>query len=213
MTLQQDNNLSFNVLCETRSPKDMQQSVLAAQSQCPNCDGEMHWFAMRATYHREFSVRALLEAAGIECYLPTTQQLKQINGRKLRITIPLIASLIFVHCVKEKLQHFKARVPHLQYMTKREGAKNIPIIVPQKQMDDFIAVTRSYTEQTLFFKPGELNFKCGTRVRLHGGILDGLEGILMKVTGKRNRRVVIEVEDVIAVAIECTDAQFIEIIQ
>ncbi len=104
-------------------------------------------------------------------------------------------------------------MPHLQYMTRREGTKNLPIVVPPNQMKDFVTATRQNSEQLMFFKPGELDLKRGTRVRLHGGVFDGMEGSLMKVIGKRNRRVVIEVKDVIAVAIESTDAQYIEVMQ
>ena len=179
---------------------------------CPTDGSEMQWFAMRATYHRELGVKALLDAAGLECYVPTVVKLKQFNGRKTRVSVPLVSSLVFVHSDKPRLQQFKARVPHLQYMTKREGLKNLPIVVPPNQMKDFVTATRQNSEQLLFFKPGELDLKRGTRVRLHGGVFDGMEGSLMKVTGKRNRRVVIEVKDVIAVAIESTDAQYIEVL-
>ena len=176
-------------------------------------DINVQWFAMRATYHRELVAKSLLETAGIECYVPTVQKLKQANGRKVRVVAPLVSSLVFVHCFKEKLQQFKAKVPFLQFLTRRENGKNVPIVVPQNQMDNFIAVTGSDIIQALFFKPGELDVKRGTQVKLHGGTFDGLEGTLMKVTGKRNRRVVIEVKDVIAVAVECSDAQFVEVLK
>ena len=65
-------------------------------------DGPIQWFAMRATYHREMAVRTLLEQAGIECYLPTVQKLKMNHGHKVRVEAPLVSSLIFVHCDKDK---------------------------------------------------------------------------------------------------------------
>ena len=170
------------------------------------------WFAMRATYHREMAVRDLLDQANIECYLPTTQKLKVYNGRMIRVEAPLVSSLIFVRCDKEKLQHFKTKIPHLQYMTMQQGARNVPIVVPQKQMDEFVAITQQDNKRLMFFKPGELDVKQGIRVRLHGGTFDGVEGMLMKVAGKRNKRVVIEVSGVVAVALECKDVQFVEVL-
>ena len=167
---------------------------------------------MRATYHREMAVKSMLDNAGIECYLPTKQCLKVSGGRKVRVETPLVSSLIFVRAAKDCLQQFKARVPHLQYMTRRDGKKNVPIVVPERQMNDFISITLASSSQLLFFRPGELNVKRGTTVRLHGGTFDGLEGVFMKVSGKRNRRVVVEVDNVIAVALECSDAEFVEVI-
>lgn len=175
-------------------------------------DSPMRWFAMRATYHREMAVRSLLEQAGIECYLPTVHRLKMNHGRRVRVEAPLVSSLIFVHCDKDKLQRFKMKVPYLQYMTQHVGMRNEPIVVPQKQMDDFISVTKQDVNRLLFFKPGELEVKRGTPVRLHGGAFDGIQGLLMKVTGKRNKRVVIEVSGVVSVALDSDDVQFVEVL-
>jgi len=174
-------------------------------------DEQTQWFAMRATYHREMAVRMMLENAGIECYLPTTHQLKTLRGRKVRVEAPLVSSLIFVHAEKQRLQQFKARVPHLQYMTTRCSGKNVPIIVPQRQMDDFITITTKANRNLLFFQPGELNLQKGTPIRLHGGALDGVEGIFVKIDGRRNKRVVVEVEGVVSVVFESADL-FLEVL-
>ena len=173
---------------------------------------DAQWFAMRATYHREMAVRDLLDQANIECYLPTTQKLKVNHGRKVRVTTPLVSNLIFVHCDKDSLQRFKLKVPHLQYITKPADGKNIPIIVPQKQMDDFITVTKADSERLLFFKPGELDVKRGSRVKVYGGAFDGVEGVIAKVPGKRNKRFVLEVNGLISVALDCADVQFVEVL-
>lgn len=202
-----DKNLSFNILCETRSPQIM--SLLSADI---SNDNNEQWYAMRATYHREMLVRDALDLAGIECYLPTTQKLKNLHGRKIRVTTPLVSSLIFVKSSKERLQRFKVKVPYLQYMTRPVGDKNVPIVVPKKQMDDFIMVTKADSERLMFFKPGELDVKHGSLVRLHGGAFDGIEGVIVKVTGKRNKHFVLEVNGVISVALECTDVQFVEVL-
>ncbi len=103
-----DKNLSFNILCETRSPQIM--SLLSADI---SNDNNEQWYAMRATYHREMLVRDALDLAGIECYLPTTQKLKNLHGREIRGTTPLVSSLIFVKSSKERLQRFKVKVPYL----------------------------------------------------------------------------------------------------
>lgn len=187
-------------------------SVDVTSPATPKLGGQVQWFAMRATYHREMAVRTLLEQAGIECYLPIVQKLKMSHGRKVRVEAPLVSSLIFVHCDRDKLQRFKMKVPHLQYMTQHVGMRNEPIVVPQDQMDDFISVTKQNVDRLLFFKPGELDVKRGTPVRLHGGAFDGIQGSLMKVAGRRNKRVVIEVSGVVSVALDSNDVQFVEVL-
>ena len=48
----------------------------------------------------------------------------------------------------------------------------------------------------------ELDLRKGCRVRIHGGKLNGVTGVFMQVQGKRNRRVVVLLEGVMAVAAE-----------
>lgn len=176
-----------------------------------SCDSHMQWFAMRATYHRELAVRANLLEQDIRCYVPLKRVTKVANGRKTEVMVPLVSNLVFVYCEKDLLQKVKAKMPQLQYMTTREQGRNVPIIVPDKQMSDFMAVTEKGHDMT-FFEPGMINVKAGTRVRVHGGPFDGIEGAFIKISGKRNRRVVIELEGLIAVAIDCSNASSVEVI-
>ena len=98
-------------------------------------------------------------------------------------------------------------------MTQRSDGKNHPIVVRDEEMQRFMEVTRTYDEQLLFFKTEELDLAKGTKVRIHGGPFDGVEGTFMKVKGKRNRRVVIAIQNVIAVAMAYVEPDFIEVIK
>ena len=51
-----------------------------------------------------------------------------------------------------------------------------------------------------YFSPDEINVAKGTKVRIHGGQFNGLEGTFIKVKGARDRRVVVEVSGVIVLA-------------
>lgn len=54
--------------------------------------------------------------------------------------------------------------------------------------------------------------KKGTRVRVCGGEFEGQEGIFVKVKGARDRRVVISIQGVIAVAIAAIHPDLIEVL-
>ena len=95
-------------------------------------------------------------------------------------------------------------------MNRRAGEK---IIVPDEQMRVFIAVTGSYDDRLLYLKTDELNLSKGTRVRVTGGEFEGYEGIFLKVKGARDRRVVIAIEGVIAVAMASIPQELIEVVQ
>ena len=87
------------------------------------------------------------------------------------------------------------------------------IIIPDNEMRRFIAVAGTYSDQLLYFQPEEVNLSKGTKVRITGGDFEGQEGIFLKVKGARDRRVVIEIQGVIAVAMATIHPELIEVIK
>lgn len=80
-------------------------------------------------------------------------------------------------------------------------------------MQRFIAVAGTYHEQLLYFRPDELNLSKGTKVRVTGGDFEGQEGIFLKVKGARDRRLIIKIQGVIAVAMASIHPDLIEVIK
>ncbi len=171
---------------------------------------EKHWFAMRVTYSREVKMKETLEEKGIECFIPMHYQSKVVHGRKVKILKPVIHNLLFVHATQEKLQEVKKFYECLQYIINREHKK---IIVPDAQMEHFIAVAGTYDDQLIWINPEELNLTKGTRVRVTGGNFEGQEGVFVKVKGARDKRVVIAIQGVIAVAMATLHPSLIEVIK
>jgi transcription antitermination factor NusG len=100
---------------------------------------------------------------------------------------------------------------YFQYMIDiRNGQK---IIVPDDQMRQFIAVAGTYDEHLIFFSPDEVNLRKGTKVRITGGDFEGYEGVFVKVKGERDRRVVISLQGVIAMAMATISPDLIEVIE
>lgn len=160
---------------------------------------EIEWFAMRVTYHWELEVQRLLDKRGVESYIPMKYEKSAKTGRKR--LVPVIHNLIFVHTTASRIQELKspACIPQLQYMMdQRLGRK---ITVPDKQMRLFIAVTGIYDESLRFFGPSEINFTKAQKVRITGGIFEGCEGVFVKVKGSRSKKVVVEIQGVISVAL------------
>ena len=169
------------------------------------------WFAMRATYSRELEVKNKLDEKGIGSFIPMHYEIRMVGRHKKHQLVPVIHNLIFVHSTCSELQEVKSGISYLQYITdSRSGQK---IIVPDEQMKDFIAVAGTYDEHLLFFKPEEINLAKGTPVRIIGGKFVGHEGIFIKVKGARDRRVVICIQGLIAMAMATISPYLIEIIK
>lgn len=169
------------------------------------------WYAMRATYRREPDAMRLLEKEKLGCFVPMQYKISIKKGKKVRVLVPVIHNLIFVHAYPSELKRVKALVTYLQYITDtRSGQK---IIVPDNQMQRFIAVSGTYSDHLLYFQPDELNLSKGTKVRIISGEFEGQEGVFLKVKGARDRRVVVEIQGVIAVAMATIHPDLIEVIK
>lgn len=100
----------------------------------------------------------------------------------------------------------------LQYLVRRVDGVSRKIVVPDAQMEQFIRVSRTDDERLTYLKPEEINLSKGTRVRILGGAFDGVEGIFVKVKGKRNRRVVVLIDHVSAIAVSEISPDLIEVL-
>ena len=104
-------------------------------------------------------------------------------------------------------------MPYLQYIMRRKGAERLPTVVPPRQMETFIKAMGDADESSLYFSGEEINIAKGTRVRIHGGALDGCEAVFMKVKGARARRAVVAVQGVVAVALATVTPDMIEVLE
>lgn len=164
-------------------------------------DDEILWFAMGAPYRNELKVEEMLKSHSIEVYLPRTRKVAVKNGHKSVCECPAVGNLLFVHSSLNRINTVKPLIPRLQFKTFRRQDMNVRIVVPDEQMQDFIRVTSEDVE-CRYLSPDEVDIAKGTRVRVIGGKLDGVEGVFMKVKGRRNRRLVILVEGAVAIETE-----------
>lgn len=172
----------------------------------------LYWFAMSVPYNRALKVKAMLESERIECFIPMRYEVRTVKGRKTRLYVPAVSNLLFVHTTDSRLKIFKQTTTFLQYLMCRIDGVSRKIIVPDAQMEQFIRVSRSDDDGLVYLKPEEVNLKKGTRVRILGGAFDGVEGVFLKIKGKRSRRVVVLIDNVSAVAVSEVSPDLIEVL-
>lgn len=158
------------------------------------------WFVLRVVYHHEQAANDWLEELGIETYLAMHDAEKEMNGKKKRMREPLIPNLLFVHATKGEMG-FALAAPGNAYLsyyydhfrTNVDG-KNPPLIVPDKQMDNFIHLTSIDSDHILFVDRSQCHFKSGDHVVVTDGDFRGIEGRVARVS--RQQRVVIEIDGI-----------------
>lgn len=179
----------------------------------PLCEENKVWYAIRATYCRELEIKQFLDDKKIENFIPMHYEIIVKNRKKKRELVPIIHNLIFVKATYAAIWEVKKILSYLQFVTEKKEGKKIPIVVPDEQMRQFIAVSTTYDESLRYFKPEELNLAKGTKVRIHGGDFDGREGIYVKIKGARDRRLVICLQGVIAVVTAAIHPDLVEVIK
>ena len=140
-------------------------------------------------------VNDMTTSASIESSMERSQSIlssSALNWYALRITYGRELALQ-EYLNSEGIENF---IPMHRYIMDREYHR--PIIIPDSQMRNFMAVSANYDESLLYFEPSELNIRKGTRVRITGGLFEGVEGEFVRV--RNDRRVVVTIEGVMAVA-------------
>ena len=158
---------------------------------------ESRWWCIRVTYNRELKVKAELETLGIRYFLPMVYQESIIKGRKVKKLVPAIHNLIFIHCTRAEMIDYKERTAlPVRYIMNKETRR--PEIIPDRQMENFIAVAGNYDEQIVYLDYDTAILKRGERVRITGGIFSGVEGEFVRIAG--DRRVVVTIRGIAAIA-------------
>lgn len=177
-----------------------------------NETSSLHWYALRVTYSRELALKAYLDTEGIESFIPMRYEYIIKNERRVRKLVPAVHNLVFVRCSRSRIEAIKesqsTSLP-VRYIMDRE--RHCPLVIPDLQMRNFIAVSENYEQSLLYLEPSELNIRKGTRVRITGGIFAGVEGLFVRV--RNDRRVVVSIEGVMAVATTFVHPSFVEPIQ
>lgn len=177
---------------------------------------EIHWYPMRVTYSREMLAKEYLDMIGVENFIP--MQYVPIKGKhpRHRELKPAITSLIFIRSSQKnitELKMTKRELNSLRYiMTPVLDDKNNVIrkdilTVPDKQMDNFIKVASVNDDRVFYMENLDFAGKPGQRVKVVEGDFSGVEGTIKRV--KKNKCVVVQIENVAAVAIAFLPAAFL----
>jgi len=182
--------------------------VLTLQSPMNNEAQETEvWYPLRVTYHRELRVKDDLDARGIRNFVPMQYRREERGGRMVKRLVPSVHNLIFVRLTPTAMREYKMTTAMpVRYMMDRETRR--PIIVSDREMDNFIAVAGTYEEQLVYLDPDLTSLAKGDRVRIIGGIFAGAEGMFLRVKG--DRRVVVAIPGVVAVATTFVHPSMIE---
>ena len=155
------------------------------------------WYAIHTRHQHETVVQKQLEYERIDTYLPLVSEVRQWSDRKKRITVPLFSCFVFIRTIYSPQIH--------QSVIQKPGVLGFVGIgrqgspIPELRDRKYPAVVGE--QHSLI--PLSI-CKHGQRVRIRGGALDSIEGIVVSNTGRKfivffvdtiQRSVAVQLED------------------
>ena len=178
----------------------------------------VRWYPMRVTYNREVKVKERLDALEVETYIPMHYQIVVRGGNRKRLLVPAIHNLIFVHSSQAYITNLKMTDPTMEplryIMHRSHEDKDAPatiVTVPDAQMENFIKATKVEDDSLVYLNYEDYLSKPGKRVMIIDGPFTGVEGVIKRI--KKNRQVVVAIDDIAAVMITAVPRSFLKEIE
>ena len=164
------------------------------------------WFCLGCTSpQRELKVRDDVRRYGLEAFVPLQYEVKRQRRQEQRALVPAISGLMFAKGTLDEIKEYISHSHFTVYIKKSTFSnKEDYLTVPTKAMENFIAVTVNHEANISYFKPEEIKLQTGDKIRVKGGIYDGKEGVIMRIKGKRNKHLVVQIPGLLVAAVEMT---------
>ena len=166
-------------------------------------NAEERWYAVQTRSRHEKVVAAQLHGHGIHTYLPLVPEVHRWSDRRKVVEVPLFPGYAFIRSVNSA--ETAAKVVRTDGVVSIVGARPCGTPIPEEEIE---AIQRLLTNEISYVNHPFL--KIGQRVRVRGGALDGVEGILLERKGETSLVVSIElVQRSLAVHVEGLDFEAI----
>jgi transcription antitermination factor NusG len=132
------------------------------------------WYALYTRHQHEKHVARALAGKGLEVFLPLYTAVHRWKDRDKQVSLPLFPCYVFLQSPVERWQPVLS-TPGVHSVL---GFAGQPAMIPRSEIE----AVRKMVGSSLNAEPHPF-LKCGDRVRLMAGPLQGLEGLLLR---KRN---------------------------
>jgi transcription termination/antitermination protein NusG len=164
---------------------------------------EEHWYALYTRARHEKAVAALLQQKGMTVFLPLFSRVHRWSDRSKTVQVSLFPGYTFVRVIATPESCVRVlQTPGVVGFV-GTGRRGVPI--PDKQIADVQTVLAQNIPCAIF-----PFLRVGQRVRIRGGCLDGIEGLLVAFKGDRS--LVISVDSILqslAIRIEGYDIEIL----
>jgi len=140
---------------------------------------EQSWFAVQTKARHEKRIAAELQEKGLFAFLPLSTELHQWSDRKRRVEVPLFAGYVFVRLGWR--QSSRIYVLQTNGVFGFVGVRGVGSPIPDEQIETLQTIVR----ERIPISPHPF-LNVGQKVRIRGGSLDGICGILSAINDDRS---------------------------
>lgn len=167
---------------------------------------EEKWYVLGSLKrNQELKIRDELRRDNLDCFVPLRYVIKKVKGVRQRMVVPAIPGLMFLKGTADALKEaIQCRKYGLYLRKSTFSNKKDYLTVSNHDMQNFISFTAQAGEHISFYRPEEIQLRSGDKIRINGGLYNGLEGVIQRIKGKRNRQLIVTIPGVVfaAVALE-----------
>lgn len=147
---------------------------------------EEFWFAIQTKPRHEKKVNIELREKGIRSFLPLRREKRRWSDRNKWVEMPMFSQYLFVRLASNG--DSRIRVLQTGGVVQFVGANVKGTPIPDEQIESLFAiVTQGIATASHEF------LRVGQRVRIRGGALDGIEGILAAIRNEKNLVISVDV--------------------
>lgn len=170
-----------------------------------------HWFAMNVYALRiSLAEKALSREEKLDYFIPMHYVIRKYASKPKRVLAPLIPSMVFVRGKYSDVHNFQSIYSFIGFATMPKDGHRTPLVVPDPDMENFKIIALKAKGDLTYYRPEELRMQKGEYIRIIGGIFDGAVARLVKVSGKRNKKLVVELPGIADIATTSIEPQFVK---
>ena len=161
-----------------------------------------NWYAVQTRARNEKVISERLQEQGLTTFLPLVTEVRRWSDRKKKVELPLFSCYVFVKLVASNNDE-RMRVYRTNGVFRIVSMRGEAIPIPNEQIEALRAVV---TQQVPWAEHPFL--KIGQRVRIRGGSLEGVEGVLLSRNGDRTLIISVDaIQRSLAVRVEGYDVE------
>ena len=161
-----------------------------------------NWYAVQTRARNEKVVCERLQEQGLDTFLPLVTEVRRWSDRKKKVELPLFSCYVFVKLTFTNSDE-RMRVYRTSGVFRIVSMRGEAIPIPDEQID---ALRTVVTQQVAWSAHPFL--KIGQRVRIRGGSLEGVEGVLLSRNGDRTLIISVDaIQRSLAVSVEGYDVE------